>query len=72
MMQWNGKPIYCPHCGKDKLLASGNENVSNSQAWNQDHYICGGCNNEVDIGYSPKNYYEVKIDSVQIRSGGKK
>lgn len=61
MANWNGKPTYCPNCGNQTLVASGNESISNTTSYNEDHYICSTCNNEVNINYNPNNYVQLKI-----------
>ena len=60
-MNWNGKPTFCPQCGNKTLVSSGNESVSNTTSYNEDHYICSICNNEMNISYSPNSYVELKI-----------
>jgi hypothetical protein len=59
-MNWNGKPTYCPQCGNKTLVASGIENMINSQVVNADHYKCSNCKNEMDIIYNPKEFIEIK------------
>ena len=63
-MNWNGKPTFCPQCGKQTITGSGDESISNTTSNNDDHYICSTCNNEMNINYNPNKFIDVSIDSI--------